>query len=232
MGRKSGKNYKMAASKVDPTKSYDKITALQLVKEASFAKFDETVEIHLRTALDPRKADQQLRGTVLLPHGTGKRVRILVFAEGEDARLAEEAGADMVGSQDYAKKIQDGWIEFDVAIATPPMMRVVGRLGRILGPRGLMPNPKAGTVVKGEDLPRVIQETRQGRIEFRLDRTASIHVGIGKVSFTIEQLTENLNSLLDTINANRPSGAKGALLRRITLASTMGPGVKVEPSAA
>ncbi|HEX8682281.1 MAG TPA: 50S ribosomal protein L1, partial [Ardenticatenaceae bacterium] len=168
MGNNQGKKYREAAQKVDTSKNYDKTTAVQLVKDASFAKFDETVEVHLRMGLDPRKADQQLRGTVLLPHGTGKQVRILVFAEGEDARLAEEAGADVVGADDLAKRIEGGWTEFDVAIATPPMMRVVGRLGRVLGPRGLMPSPKAGTVVNGADLPRVIQETRQGRVEFRL----------------------------------------------------------------
>jgi large subunit ribosomal protein L1 len=213
---------------VDTSKNYDKTTAVQLVKDASFAKFDETVEVHLRMGLDPRKADQQLRGTVLLPHGTGKQVRILVFAEGEDARLAEEAGADVVGADDLAKRIEGGWTEFDVAIATPPMMRVVGRLGRVLGPRGLMPSPKAGTVVNGADLPRVIQETRQGRVEFRLDKTANIHVPIGKVSFGPEQLVDNFNALMDAVKSNRPAGAKGQMVRRVTMTSTMGPGIKIE----
>jgi large subunit ribosomal protein L1 len=230
MGRDNGKKYEAAAARVDRSKVYDKHAAAELVKEASFAKFDETVEVHVRTSLDPRKADQQLRGTVLLPHGTGKKVRILVFAEGDDARLATEAGADYVGSEDIAKQIQEGWMEFDVAIATPPMMRVVGRLGRVLGPRGLMPSPKAGTVVNGEDLPRVIEETRQGRVEFRLDKTANIHVGIGKVSFTPEQIVDNLDALLEAVNSNRPAGAKGQMVKRVTLASTMGPGVKVEAS--
>lgn len=227
---KPGKNYVTAASKVDASRTYDKLTAAQLLKEVSFAKFDETVEVHLRTSLDPRKADQQLRGTVLLPHGTGKQVRILVFAEGDDARMAEEGGADVVGSEDLAKRIEGGWTEFDVAIATPPMMRVVGRLGRVLGPRGLMPSPKAGTVVNGPDLRRVIEETRKGRVEFRLDKTANIHVGIGKVSFNVDQIVENLDALLDAVRANRPSGAKGQLVKRITLTSTMGPGVRLEGS--
>ncbi|MDQ4078849.1 MAG: 50S ribosomal protein L1 [Chloroflexota bacterium] len=230
MARDSGKKYEAAVAKVDKAKVYDKQAAAALVKETSFANFDETVEAHIRTALDPRKADQQLRGTVLLPHGTGKRIRILVFAEGEDARIAEEAGADFVGSEDLASRIQDGWMDFDVAIATPPMMRVVGRLGRVLGPRGLMPSPKSGTVVQGEDLPRVIEETRQGKVEFRLDRTANIHVGIGKVSFEPQQIVDNLNALLEAVNANRPPGAKGQLVRRLTLSSTMGPGVKVDQS--
>ena len=228
MGRKSGKNYKRAAAQVDSSVYYDKKEAAQLVKDASFAKFDETVEVHLHTGLDPRKADQQLRGTVLLPHGTGKRVRILVFADGDDVRIAEEAGADYAGGQELVKKIQGGWLEFDVALATPPMMRFVGRLGRILGPRGLMPNPKAGTIVKSDDIARVIQETRKGRVEFRLDRTSNVHVGIGKVSFTVDQLVENFDALIEAIQANRPSGTKGNLIKRLTLASTMGPGVKVE----
>jgi large subunit ribosomal protein L1 len=228
MGNNQGKKYREAAQKVDTSKSYDKTAAVQLVKDASFAKFDETVEVHLRMGLDPRKADQQLRGTVLLPHGTGKQVRILVFAEGEDARLAEEAGADVVGADDLAKRIEGGWTEFDVAIATPPMMRVVGRLGRVLGPRGLMPSPKAGTVVNGADLPRVIQETRQGRVEFRLDKTANIHVPIGKVSFGQEQLVDNFNALMDAVKSNRPAGAKGQMVRRVTMTSTMGPGIKIE----
>ncbi|MGH2544048.1 MAG: 50S ribosomal protein L1 [Ardenticatenaceae bacterium] len=230
MAQDNGKKYREAAAKVDRSKVYDKVAAAELLKDAAFAKFDETVEAHMRTNLDPRKADQQLRGTVLLPHGTGKQVRILVFAEGEDARLAEEAGADHVGSEELAKRIQGGWMEFDVAIATPPMMRVVGRLGRVLGPRGLMPSPKAGTVVNGEDLPRMIEETRQGRVEFRLDKTANIHVGIGRISFTSEQIVDNLNALLEAVAANRPTGAKGQMVKRVTLTSTMGPGIKVESS--
>jgi len=223
-----GKNFKTASAKVERTKIYNKTVGAQLLKDVSFAKFDETVEVHVRTTLDPRKADQQLRGTVLLPNGTGKQVRILVFAEGDDARLAQEAGADHVGSQDIAKRIQDGWMEFDVAIATPPMMGVVGRLGKVLGPRGLMPSPKAGTVVPGADLKRVVDETRKGRVEFRLDKTANLHVGIGKVSFTTDQIVENLDALLDAVRSNRPSGAKGAFIKRVTITSTMGPGIKVD----
>ena len=230
MRRKPGKNYQRAAAMVDSTTTYSQQDAAQLVKDASFAKFDETVEVHLRTTLDPRQADQQLRGTVLLPHGTGKRVRILVFADGEDMQIAEESGADYVGNQDLVKKIQGGWLDFDVALATPPMMRFVGRLGRILGPRGMMPNPKAGTVVRGDSIARVIQETRKGRVEFRLDRTAIIHVGIGKVSFSAEQIVDNLDALLDAIKANRPSGAKGNMVKRLTMTSTMGPGIRVETS--
>lgn len=223
-----GKKFEAAAAKVEPLKAYDKLAAATLVKEASFAKFDETVEVHMRTGLDPRKADQQLRATVLLPHGTGKQVRIAVFAEGDDARLAQEAGADIIGSADLAKQITDGMMDFDVAIATPSQMGVVGRLGRVLGPRGLMPSPKAGTVVNGADLRRVIEETRKGRVEFRLDKFANLHVGIGKVSFTPEQIVENLDALLEAVRQNRPAGAKGQLVRRITLTSTMGPGVKVD----
>lgn len=229
---KHGKKYEQALKKVDTTKIYSPDEALKLVKESSFAKFDETVEVHIRTGLDPRKADQQLRGTALLPHGTGKTVRILVFADGDAVRIAEEAGADYVGGEDLAKKIEGGWTDFDLAIATPSMMRVVGRLGRILGPRGLMPSPKSGTVVNPEDLPRVIQEARQGRVEFRLDKTANLHVPIGKVSFSELQLRDNLAALLEAVTANRPPGAKGQLIRRLTVASTMGPGLKVDVPAA
>ncbi len=230
MAGKPGKNYKRAAAMVDSAVNYSLLDAAQLIKDASFAKFDETVEVHLKTSLDPRQADEQLRGTVLLPHGTGKRVRILMFADGEDMQIAEEAGADYVGNQDLVKKIQGGWLDFDVALATPSMMRFVGRLGRVLGPRGLMPNPKAGTVVNGDNIARVIQETRKGRVEFRLDRTANIHVGIGKVSFSADQIVDNLNALLDAINSNRPSGAKGNIVKRLTITSTMGPPIRVETS--
>lgn len=227
---KHGKRYQAATAQLDRQRIYSGEEAAQLIKETATASFDETVELHLRTTLDPRKADQQLRGTVLLPHGTGKQVRILVFADGEDVRRAEEAGAEYVGGDELAKKIQDGWLDFDLAIATLPMMRVVGRLGRVLGPRGLMPSPKAGTVVSGEDLPRVINEARQGRVEFRLDKGANIHVGIGKVSFTPDQILDNLRAVLDAVNASRPGGAKGQMLRRVTLSSTMGPGIRVDPS--
>ncbi|MGC8788177.1 MAG: 50S ribosomal protein L1, partial [Anaerolineae bacterium] len=192
------------------------------------ANFDSTVDLHLRMGLDPRKAEEQIRGTVLLPSGLGKTVRILVFAEGEAAKIAEEAGADYVGSDDLIKKIQEGWLEFDIAMATPQMMGKVGRLGKILGPRGLMPNPKTNTVVQPDDLPRAINEARQGRVEYRLDKTGNIHVPIGKTSFTKEQLLSNLTALMEAIVRAKPSSAKGQYIKRITLASTMGPGVKVD----
>ena len=202
---------------------------MALVKQNAQAKFDETVEVHLRTNLDPRQADQQIRGVVNLPAGTGKRVRILVFAEGDAERMAREAGADYVGSDDLIQKIQnEGWLEFDVAIAVPQVMSKVGRLGRILGTRGLMPNPKAGTIVQPEDLPRVIRETRQGRVEYRLDRTGNVHVPIGKASFSVDQLLENLDALMEAITRARPASLKGAYLRRMTVTSTMGPGVRVD----
>jgi len=178
--------------------------------------------------LDPRKADQQIRGTVLLPSGSGKTVRIVVFAEGEAAKHAEEAGADHVGSDDLVKKIEEGWFEFDVAMAIPQMMGKVGRLGKILGPRGLMPNPKTGTVVQAEDLPRAVTEARQGRVEYRLDKTANIHLSIGKVSFSQQQLMDNLTAVLEAITRAKPSGAKGRYINKITLTSTMGPGIKVD----
>lgn len=227
MAKKHGKQYLQAREKVDREHDYPPEEAIELVKENAYANFDETVELHIRTTLDPRKADQQIRNVVVLPHGTGRTVRVLVFAQGEAARIAEEAGADYVGGEDLAARINEGWLEFDVALSTPDMMRVVGRLGRILGPRGLMPTPKAGTVVQADDLPRVIKESKQGRIEFRLDRTANIHVPIGKVSFTEEQLLENLAAMVESIEANRPSGGKGMIYRRMVVTSTMGPGVRM-----
>jgi large subunit ribosomal protein L1 len=226
---KVGKQYKAAFDKVDRQKYYDPREALQLVKELSFTKFDGTVEVHLRTGLDPRQADQQVRDVVVLPHGLGKTVKVLVFAQGEGANLAREAGADYVADDDeWIKKIQDGFTDFDVAISTPDMMGKAGRLGRVLGPRGLMPNPKAGTVVQAEDLPRVIQESKAGRVEFRLDKTANIHAPIGKVSFDLDKLYENMVALMDAIRKAKPSGAKGSYIRRVTIASTMGPGIKVD----
>lgn len=226
---KVGKQYKAAFDKVDRQKYYDPREALQLVKELSFTKFDGTVEVHLRTGLDPRQADQQVRDVVVLPHGLGKTVKVLVFAQGEGANLAREAGADYVADDDeWIKKIQDGFTDFDVAISTPDMMGKAGRLGRVLGPRGLMPNPKAGTVVQAEDLPRVIQESKAGRVEFRLDKTANIHAPIGKVSFDLDKLYENMVALMDAIRKAKPSGAKGSFIRRVTIASTMGPGIKVD----
>jgi len=185
------------------------------------------VEAHLRLGVDPRKADQQVRSITLLPHGTGKKVRILVFAEGEAERIAQEAGADYAGSDDLVKQIQEGWLDFDVAVAIPQVMGKVGRLGRILGPRGLMPSPKAGTIVPAEDLPRLINEMRSGRVEFRLDKTANLHVPIGKVSFPTENLMDNLTALMETVLKAKPAVAKGQYIRKITLTTTMGPGIKV-----
>lgn len=230
---KHGKKYLAEAATVDREKLYTPQEALALVKQNAQAKFDETVEVHLRTALDPRQADQQIRGVVNLPAGTGKRVRILVFAEGEAERAARDAGADYVGSDDLIQKIQsENWVDFDVAIAVPQVMSKVGRLGRILGTRGLMPNPKAGTIVQPEDLPRVIRETRQGRVEYRLDRTGNVHVPIGKASFTVDQLMENFGALMEAIVRAKPASLRGAYIRKITLASTMGPGVHVDVAQA
>jgi len=189
------------------------------------------MEVHIRLAVDPRQADQQVRATVLLPRGLGKTVRILVFADGDGARLARDAGADFIADDELIKKIQEGWLEFDVAIATPELMGKVGRLARVLGPRGLMPNPKAGTVAPEQDLPRVINEAKAGRVEFRLDKTANLHVPIGKASFTAEALLENFTALMDAVRRAKPASAKGNYLRRITVAATMGPGVRVDQNA-
>ncbi len=231
--RKIGKQFKAAFDKVDRTKNYGLREALVLAKEISFTKFDGTVEVHFRTGLDPRQADQQVRDVVVLPHGLGKSVRVLVFAQGEGAQLAREGGADYVADDDeWIKKIQDGFTDFDVAIATPDMMGKAGRLGRVLGPRGLMPNPKAGTVVAAEDLPRVIEESKAGRVEFRLDKTANIHAPIGKVSFEAEKLYDNLVALLEAVRKAKPAGAKGNYVKRITIATTMGPGIKIDPMSA
>ncbi|HOJ00357.1 MAG TPA: 50S ribosomal protein L1 [Anaerolineaceae bacterium] len=226
---KHGKKYLEAKTKIDKDTSYNPNEAMALVKETAYAKFDATVEVHLRTALDPRQADQQIRSTVVLPNGLGKTVRVLVFAQGEGANKAKEAGADVVADDDeWVKKIQDGFTDFDLAIATPETMGMAGKLGRVLGPRGLMPNPKAGTVVKVEDLPQAIQEAKAGRIEFRLDKTANIHVPIGKVSFDADKLTENFSALMNAIKKAKPAAAKGIFIRKITVTSTMGPGVKVD----
>jgi large subunit ribosomal protein L1 len=225
-----GKKFKAALEKVDRTKYYDPKEALTLAKELSFTKFDGTVEMHLRTGLDPRQADQQVRDVVVLPNGLGKTVRVLVFAQGEGAQLARDGGADYVADDDeWIKKIQEGFTDFDVAISTPDMMGKAGRLGRVLGPRGLMPNPKAGTVVPAEELPRVIKESKAGRVEFRLDKTANIHAPIGKVSFELDSLYENLVALMDAIRKAKPSGAKGNYIKRITISTTMGPGIKIDP---
>ena len=227
-----GKKYLEAKAKVDPTTAYSPTEAVKLVRETSITKFDGTVEVHMRMGVDPRHADQQVRGVVLLPSGTGKTVRILVFAEGDAVKIAEDAGADFVGSDDLVEKIQGGWTDFDMAIATPPMMKKVGRLGRVLGPRGLMPSPKAGTIVEADDLPRVIDEARKGRVEFKVDKTANLHLPIGKVSFTEEQLMANLSAVMEAVNRAKPSGAKGTYIKRVTMAATMGPGVKVDPNQA
>ena len=225
---KRGKKYEEAAAKVERHKPYAPEEAIDLAKQASYAKFDETVELHMRTGLDPRHADQQLRGTALLPHGLGKTVRVLVFAEGEPARDAEQAGADFVGSDDLIRQIEGGWTDFDVALATRDMMSKVSRLGRVLGPRGLMPNPRSNTVVEGEDIVKAVNDARQGRVEFRLDRTALIHVPIGKVSFEQDKLLENMATLVDAIVKAKPAGAKGVYIRSISLATTMGPGIRLE----
>ena len=227
---KHGKKYLEALAKVNSEQTYEPLAAVTLAKETAYTKFDSTIEVHLRMGLDPRQADQQLRDVCVLPHGLGKTVRVLVFAQGEGATIANAAGADFVADSDeMINKIAAGWTDFDVAIATPDMMGKVGRLGRVLGPRSLMPNPKAGTVCAPEDLPRVIEESKAGRVEFRLDKTANIHVPIGKASFEAKQLFENFASLMEAIKKAKPSGAKGIYLKKVTVAATMGPGIKVDP---
>jgi large subunit ribosomal protein L1 len=231
---KRGKKYKEAAAKVDRLKLYDPKEAIALLKEISFATFDATVEVHLRLGVDPRHADQQVRGVVLFPNGLGKTVRVLVFAQGDAARLAAEAGADYVADDDeWIKKIQDGWVDFDMALAVPAMMGKVGRLGRVLGPRGLMPSPRSGTIAQQEeDLPRLISEAKAGRAEFRVDRTSNVHVPIGKISFDADKLLENMAVFFDVVKKARPSATKGTYIRKVTLTDTMGPGIKVDPIAA
>ena len=224
---KQGKKYVDSVKLIDSTKAYDSSEALDLVCQTAKAKFDETVELHVRLGVDSRHADQQVRGAVVLPNGTGKTVRTLVFAKGEKIQAAIDAGSDFVADDDTVKKINDGWMDFDVVIATPDMMGVVGRLGRVLGPKGLMPNPKAGTVTM--DVTKAINDIKAGKIEYRLDKTNIIHVPIGKASFTEEQLADNFQTLIDAINKARPSAVKGQYLKSITLTSTMGPGVKVNP---
>jgi len=225
-----GKKYREAVEKIDHLRLYSPQEALELVKETSYVNFDATVDTHFRLSVDPRHSDQQVRGVVLLPHGLGKTVRVLVFAAGEADKIAQEAGADYVASDDeWIKKIQGGWTDFDVAIAVPEMMGKVGRLGRILGPRGLMPNPKAGTIAQAEDLPRLIQEAKAGRVEFRIDKTANLHVPIGKVSFPIEKLLDNFTTIVDAVQKARPPASKGTYMRKITVTSSMGPGIKVDP---
>lgn len=227
-----GKKYLEAREKIDREKLYEPLEALELLKEVSYVNFDETVEVHLRTGLDPRQADQQIRDVVVMPNGLGKPVTVVVFAQGDAADAARDAGADYVADSDeIVEKIQNGWTEFDVAVATPDMMGTVGRLGRILGPRGLMPNPKAGTVVQPDNIADAIKEAKAGRIEFRLDKTANIHVPIGKISFSAEELNENLVAFILAVRQARPAGASGNFIRRVTVASSMSPGIKIDPYA-
>jgi len=225
---KHGKKYQEAAKLVEAGKLYSPQEAIALAKQASFAKFDETVELHFRLGVDPRHADQQVRGVASLPNGLGKPVRVLVFTQGEGDKIARDAGADHVGADDMVKQIEGGWLEFDVAIATPDMMPKIGKLGKILGRRGLMPNPKSGTIVSTEDLPKAIDEVRKGRIEFKVDKTALIHLPIGKVSFSEDKLYENLSSVVEAISSARPSGAKGQFIRGVSLATSMGVGIKLD----
>ena len=229
---KHSRRFNEIHSKVDRTQLYTPAEAVRLVKETATAKFDETIELHLRMGVDPRYAEQQVRGVVTLPNGTGRVVRIVVFAGPEGQALASEAGADRVGAEDLADEIQKGWTEFDVVLATPDMMRIVGRLGRVLGPRGLMPSPKTGTIVPAEELPQVIRESRLGRVEFRVDKTSNIHVPIGKASFDQDKLLGNFAALMEALIAAKPGSLKGNYIHRITLASTMGPGVKADVAAA
>lgn len=229
---KRGKKYQEVVKLVDPDQNYPPAEAVDLVKKTSYTKFNATVEAHLRMGLDPRKADQLIRSTVQLPHGTGREVRVLVFAEGDGQKAALDSGADFAGSDDLVAKIQGGWFDFDVAVATPGMMSKVGRLGKVLGPRGLMPSPKAGTVVPDADVSRVVRELKAGRLEFRLDRTANVHLPIGKVSFTNEQLVNNFAALMEAIQQVKPAAAKGVYIKKITLNATMGPGIKVDAAQA
>lgn len=222
-----GKRYAGVAEKRDPNARYGVREALELVKETSSARFDETVDVVVRLNVDPRHADQIVRGTVNLPHGTGKTIRVLAIAEGDKAREAEEAGADYVGTE-YVDQIQQGWLEFDAVVATPDTMKVVGKLGRVLGPRGLMPTPKAGTVTM--DIGRAVRELKAGRIEFRVDRTGNVHAPIGKASFDLDRLEENFNGFMDAVVRARPAAAKGGYIRAVSVSSTMGPGIKIEPA--
>ena len=226
---KRGKAYQESAKLVDRTKLYDSLEAISLLKQTAKAKFDETVDLTVRLGVDPRHAEQQVRGAVVLPHGTGRSITVLVIAKGEKAKEAQEAGADFVGAEDMIEKIQqENWFGFDVCIATPDMMGLVGRLGRVLGPKGLMPNPKSGTVTM--DVAKAVTDTKAGKVEYRLDKSAIMHVPIGKVSFTGEQLDENLDALMHAVVKARPAAAKGTYLRSVVISSTMGPGIKVNPA--
>ncbi len=226
---KRGKNYEESAKLLDKTKLYEADEAIELVQKTAKAKFDETVELHVRLGVDSRHADQQVRGAVVLPHGTGKTVKVLVFAKGDKAKEAEEAGADFVGAEEFVTKIQnENWFDYDVVVATPDMMGVVGRLGRVLGPKGLMPNPKAGTV--SMDVAKAIKDIKAGKIEYRLDKTNIIHCPIGKISFGSEKLLENFNTIIGAILKARPSAAKGQYMKSVAITSTMGPGIKINPA--
>lgn len=225
---RSGKKYQEAVKLLDETKIYSPQEAIELAKKMAHAQFDETVELHLRMGVDPRNSSQQIRGVALLPHGLGKKVRVLVFAQGEAEKIAQNAGADTIGADELVKKIEGGWLEFDTAIATPEMMGKVGKLGKILGRRGLMPNPKSGTVVAADDLPRVINEARKGRAEFKLDRTAIIHLPLGKASFEDDKLLANLAAVIEAVMKAKPSGAKGQYVKSAYLATTMGLSIKLD----
>ena len=226
---KHGKSYKDARARVDATREYAPQEAVRLLKELKRSKFDETLEVHVRTGLNVRHADEQLRGTIALPHGLGKEIKVAVFAQGDKLREAEEAGADYVGGEDLAKRVQEeNFTDFDVAIATPDMMPVVGRLGRVLGPQGKMPNPKVGTVTM--DVRRAVEESKSGKIEYRTDRTAIVHLSVGKLSFEDDKLLENYQAVMEEITRAKPSSAKGKYIQTVTLASTMGPGIKVDPT--
>lgn len=227
---KHGKNYKIAAAQLDRERMYTAVEAIEFFKQNSTARFNETFELHLRMGVDPRHADQMVRGVVVMPRGTGKQVRILVFADGEEATIAEEAGADYVGLDEMVTKIQGGWLDFDMAVAIPRAMSKVGRLGRVLGPRGLMPSPKAGTIVQGDDIPRVIEEARKGRVEYRVDKTANIHVPFGKREFETDALLDNLAAVVDSIMRNRPASSKGAYIRKAYITTTMGPSARIDIS--
>jgi large subunit ribosomal protein L1 len=228
MAAKAGKRYREAGGAIDREKLYAPKEAVTALKKFPTAKFDETVEVHFRLGVDPRKADQMVRGTMMLPHGTGKEMRVAVFAEGEKEKEARDAGADEVGGEDLAKKVEGGWFEFDVAIATPDMMKVVGRLGKALGPRGLMPNPKAGTVTF--DIAKAVEEAKAGKVEYRTDRTGIVHLSIGKMSFSEGDLLENYAAVLDEIMRVKPASAKGKYIKSIALAPTMGPGIRIDPA--
>lgn len=223
-----GKRYRNSAALIDREKNYEPSEAIALAKQGATATFDETVELHLRTGADPRHADQMVRGVAILPHGTGKKIRVLVFGQGETIPIAENAGADFVGSDEIIKKIEGGWVDFDVSVATPDVMGKIGKLGRILGRRGLMPNPRTGTVVQPEDVPRAIADAKKGRVEYRLDRTSLIHCAIGKASFDETQLLDNLTSLMDNIVRARPSGVKGQFIRSAYITTTMGPSISMD----